>query len=165
MELTILIPALNEEKTIGLVIEKAKKWLEKNNVNGEILVVNNGSEDRTKEIAIELGARVIDFAPKGYGLALRKGIEKAYGKYIIMGDADDICNFLEIDEMYKKLISGNDIVIGNRYGGHMEKGSMKLLHKYIGTSIISYLIRKRYNLKIRDINCGLLKILKIHLNL
>ena len=100
MELTILIPALNEEKTLGIVIDKAKKWIKKNCIDAEILVVNNGSTDRTKEIALELGARVIDFAPKGYGLALRKGIENAKGKYIIMGDADDSYNFLELNEMF-----------------------------------------------------------------
>ena len=102
MELTILIPALNEEKTIGIVIEKAKKFIEKNNISAEILVVNNGSTDRTKEIALNLGAKVVDFAPKGYGLALKKGIEEAKGKYIIMGDADDSYNFLELDEMFEK---------------------------------------------------------------
>ena len=155
MELTILIPALNEEKTLGIVIDKAKKWIKKNCIDAEILVVNNGSTDRTKEIALELGARVIDFAPKGYGLALRKGIENAKGKYIIMGDADDSYNFLELNEMFEKLTSGYDIVIGNRYGGHMEKASMKFLHKYIGTPFISHLIRKNYGLKIKDINCGL----------
>ena len=137
MELTILIPALNEEKTIGIVIEKAKKFIEKNNISAEILVVNNGSTDRTKEIALNLGAKVVDFAPKGYGLALKKGIEEAKGKYIIMGDADDSYNFLELDEMFEKLKSGYDIVIGNRYGGYMEKGAMKFLHQYIGTPFFS----------------------------
>ena len=155
MELTILIPALNEEKTIGIVIEKAKKFIEKNNISAEILVVNNGSTDRTKEIALNLGAKVVDFAPKGYGLALKKGIEEAKGKYIIMGDADDSYNFLELDEMFEKLKSGYDIVIGNRYGGYMEKGAMKFLHQYIGTPFFSYLIRKKYRVKIKDINCGL----------
>lgn len=154
-ELTILIPALNEEKTIEIVIKKAQKFIKENNIDAEILVVNNGSIDRTKELALELGARVIDFAPKGYGKALRKGIEEAKGKYIIMGDADDSYNFLEITEMFEKLKLGYDIVIGNRYGGNIEKDSMKFSHRYIGTPFLSYLIRKKFGLKIKDINCGL----------
>ena len=155
MELTILIPALNEEKTIGIVVEKALKWLKENKVLGEVLIVNNGSKDKTKEIALKQGARVVDFAPYGYGLALRKGIEEARGKYVIMGDADDSYNFLEIDSFLEKLKSGYDIVIGNRYLGKMEKCSMKWTHKYIGTPLFSFMIRKKYGVKIGDINCGL----------
>lgn len=154
-ELTILIPALDEEKTIEIVIKKAKKWLEKNNVDGEILIANNGSTDKTKEISEKLGTRVIDVEKKGYGLALITGISKAEGKYIIVGDADDSYNFLEIDEIFNKLKEGFDVVIGNRFKGHMEKGAMKLSHKYIGTPIFSYIIRKRFKVNIGDVNCGL----------
>ena len=121
-ELTILIPALNEEKTIEIVIKKAQKWLNDRNIDGEILIANNGSTDNTKEIALKNGARVIDVEQKGYGSALISGIENSKGKYIIFGDADDSYNFLEIDGMYDKLKDGNDIVIGNRYAGKMEKG-------------------------------------------
>ena len=105
-ELTILIPALNEEKTIKIVIQKANKWLETNNVNGEILVADNNSIDRTKQIAKENGARVIEVENKGYGNALREGIKQSKGKYIIMGDADDSYNFLEIDEFYNTKAEG-----------------------------------------------------------
>ncbi len=153
-ELTILIPALNEEKTIKIVIQKAKKWLEINNVNGEILVADNNSIDRTKQIAKENGARVIEVEHKGYGNALREGIKQSKGKYIIMGDADDSYNFLEIEEFYKELKKGNDIVIGNRYY-HIEKGAMKWTHRYIGTPLFRYMIRKKYKIDIKDINCGL----------
>lgn len=154
-ELTILIPALNEERTIEIVIKKAKKWLEKNNVDGEILIANNGSTDKTKEISEKLGTRVIDIKKRGYGSALINGISKAEGKYIIFGDADDSYNFLEIDGIFNKLIEGFDIVIGNRFKGKMEKGSMKLSHKYIGTPLFSYIIRKRFKVNIGDVNCGL----------
>lgn len=153
-ELTILIPALNEEKTIKIVIQKAKKWLETNNVNGEILVADNNSIDRTKQIAKENGAIVIEVENKGYGNALREGIKQSKGKYIIMGDADDSYNFLEIDEFYKELKKGNDIVIGNRYH-KIEKGAMKWTHRYIGTPLLRYMIRKKYKIDIKDINCGL----------
>ena len=154
-ELTILIPALNEEKTIEIVIKKAQKWLNDRNIAGEILIANNGSTDNTKEIALKNGARVIDVEQKGYGSALISGIENSKGKYIIFGDADDSYNFLEIDGMYDKLKDGNDIVIGNRYAGKMEKGSMKFSHKFIGTPILSFLIRKKFKLNLNDINCGL----------
>ena len=155
IELTILIPALNEEKTIEIVIKKAKKWLENNKVIGEVLVVNNGSTDKTKEMALINGARVIDIKERGYGIALINGIKEALGKYIIFGDADDSYNFLELDDFWDKLKSGFDIVIGNRYGKKMEKGAMKWSHKYIGTPFLSFLIRKKYNVKIKDINCGM----------
>ena len=154
-ELTILIPALNEENTIGMVVKKAIRWLNENNVLGEVLIANNGSTDKTKKIAIENGARVIDVKEKGYGAALINGIENAHGKYVILGDADDSYNFLEIDEFYKELLLGADLVIGNRYGKNMEKGSMKFSHKYVGTPMLSFLIRKKYNVKIKDVNCGL----------
>lgn len=154
IELTILIPALNEEKTIEIVIKKAKKWLETNKVAGEVLVVNNGSTDKTKEIAIENGARVIDVNKRGYGIALINGIKEAYGKYVIMGDADDSYNFLEINNMFNSLKSGNELVIGNRYH-NIEKGAMKWTHRYIGTPFLSYIIRKKYKIDIQDVNCGL----------
>ena len=154
IELTILIPALNEEETIKIVVKKAKKWLKKNNVCGEVLVVNNGSEDNTKNIALYNGAKVIDEYKKGYGNALITGINNSKGKYIIMGDADDSYNFLEINEFYEGLKNGNDIIIGNRFA-NMEKNSMKWTHKYIGTPLLSWLVRKIYGIKLKDINCGL----------
>ena len=96
LELTILIPCLNEEKTIGICVEKALRFIEDNYVKAEILVVDNGSTDKSSEIASSLGARVLTLSKKGYGSAIRYGIKKAQGKYIIMADADDSYNFLEI---------------------------------------------------------------------
>ena len=154
MNLTILIPALNEEKTIEIVVEKANHFLAENDIDGEVLVIDNNSTDKTKELAIKSGARVETELKKGYGNAIRKGIEKARGKYVIMGDADDSYNFLEIEDMYKELLNGNDLVVGNRFY-NMEKGSMKLLHKYIGTPLLNFLINKKFSTNIKDINCGL----------
>ena len=154
MELTILIPALNEEKTIEIVIKKAKKWIQDNKVDAEVLIANNNSIDKTKEIAIKNGARVVDVENKGYGNALWTGIKSALGKYIIMGDADDSYNFLEITEIYNELKNGNDLVIGNRFH-NMEKGAMKWSHRYIGTPMLTFLIRKIYKVNIKDVNCGL----------
>lgn len=154
IELTILIPALNEEETIEIVIKKAKKWIKENETNSEILVINNGSTDRTKEIAIKNYAKVIDVKERGYGNALCAGIKEARGKYIIMGDADDSYNFLEITDLFEKLKAGNEFVIGNRYH-KIEKGAMKWTHRYIGTPLLSYFVRKIYNVQVRDVNCGL----------
>lgn len=154
-ELTILIPCLNEEKTLEICIKKAKRFLEKNNIDGEILVVDNGSTDNSKEIAKKNGARIFEVPQRGYGNAIKYGSQVAKGKYTIMGDADDSYNFLEIKPIFDKLKEGNDFVIGNRYKGKMEKGAMKFSHKYIGTPLISFIARKKYDLKIGDFNCGL----------
>lgn len=154
-DLTILIPALNEEKTIEIVIKKAKEYIKSKKINGEILIANNGSIDKTKELAMKLGARVVDIETKGYGIAIIEGIKNAKGNYIIIGDADDSYNFLELDDFVQAFNEGYDIVIGNRYGKVMEKGSMKISHKYIGTPILGWLIRKKYKKTIYDINCGL----------
>lgn len=155
LDLTILIPALNEENTIAICIEKGKKFLKENNINGEILVINNGSTDNTEKISKLLGARTENIKERGYGIAIREGIKLAKGRYTIMIDADDSYNLLEILPMYKKLLEGNQLVVGNRFKGNIEKGAMKFLHRYIGTPIIGWLARKKYDVKIGDFNCGL----------
>lgn len=155
MELTILIPALNEETTIRECIKKAKSFLISQNIDGEILVVNNNSEDSTEFIAKKEGARVINVKEKGYGIALIEGSKVAKGKYTIMGDADESYNFLEAKEFIKELRNGKDLIIGNRFKGKMEKGAMKISHKYIGTPLISWIFSKKYHIKLRDVNCGM----------
>lgn len=164
LELTILIPCLNEEKTIGTCIKKANKFLEENNIKGEVLIANNESTDNSEKISKELGARVELIEEKGYGSALINGSKLAKGKYVIMADADDSYNFLEIFPVYEKLKKGNDLVIGNRYKGKMEKGAMKLSHKYIGTPIISFIARKKYKVNVGDINCGMRGYVKDKIN-
>lgn len=154
-ELTILIPALNEEKTIDICIKKAKTFIDENKINGEILIADNCSTDKTVEIAKNFGARVVHVKEKGYGNALINGSKKAKGKYTIIGDADDSYNFLEIMPILEKLREGYDFVIGNRYKGKMEKGAMPFSHKYIGTPIISLIGRVKYKVKTGDFNCGL----------
>ena len=155
IELTILIPALNEEETIGICIKKAKEFINKNKIKAEILIANNNSTDNTGKIAKDMGARVVNISEKGYGIALIEGTKKAFGKYVIMGDADDSYNFLELNDFIKLLREDNDIIIGNRFKGKIEKEAMPFLHRYIGTPTLSFLIRKKYNVKIGDVNCGL----------
>lgn len=155
LELTILIPCLNEEKTIEICIRKAQTFLKENNIKGEVLVIDNGSTDKSNYIAKKIGARVEYIKEKGYGIALINGNKQARGKYTIIADADDSYNLLEIMPIYQKLQEGYDLVIGNRYKGKMEKGAMKVTHRYIGTPIISFIGRKKYKIKIKDFNCGL----------
>lgn len=155
LELTILMPCLNEENTIEICIKKAQNFLRDNNIKGEILISDNGSTDKSVSIARKNGARVISVKEKGYGNALIEGGKLAIGKYTIMGDCDDSYNFLEINSILEKLRQGNDLVIGNRYKGIMEKGAMKKTHQYIGTPIISAIGNAKYNVNIGDFNCGL----------
>ena len=155
IELTILMPCLNEEETIGICINKAKKFLKANKVKGEILIADNGSTDNSITIAKKLGARVINVSEKGYGSALIDGCNNAYGKYVIMGDSDDSYDFLHLEQFLDKLREGYDLVMGNRFAGGIEKGAMPFSHRYIGNPILSFIGRLFFHSKIKDFHCGL----------
>ena len=155
MELTILMPCLNEEKTIGDCIKQAKKFIEKNNLSAEILIADNGSTDNSVKIAESLGARVVAISKKGYGNALKGGIKEARGKYIIMGDCDMSYDFLNLELFLEMLRQGIDFVIGNRFKGGIKKGAMPKLHRYFGVPILSFIGRIIYGVKIGDFHCGL----------
>ena len=155
LELTILMPCLNEAETLEICIKKAKKSLEENHINGEVLIADNGSTDGSQEIARKNGARVVDVPRKGYGSALIEGTKAAYGKYCIMGDADDSYDFSNIMPFVEKLREGYELVMGNRFKGGIEKGAMPWSHKYIGTPVISFIGRLFYHSKIGDFNCGM----------
>lgn len=155
LELTILMPCLNEAETLEICIKKAKKSLEENNINGEVLIADNGSTDGSQEIAKRNGARVVNVERRGYGSALIDGTKAALGKYCIMGDADDSYDFSNIMPFVEKLREGYDLVMGNRFKGGIEKGAMPWSHKYIGTPVISFIGRLFYHSKIGDFNCGM----------
>ena len=155
MELTILMPCLNEAKTLETCINKAKIFLMTNRIDGEILIADNGSTDGSQDIARNLGARVVDIPEKGYGAALIGGCNAALGKYVIMGDSDDSYNFLNLMPFLKKLREGYELVMGNRFKGGIEKGAMPPLHKYIGNPVLSFIGRVLYKSPIRDFHCGL----------
>jgi glycosyltransferase involved in cell wall biosynthesis len=155
LELTILMPCLNEELTLGTCIRKAKKSLEENNIRGEIVIGDNGSTDGSIEIAESLGARVILIPEKGYGSALIGGINAAKGKYVIMGDSDDSYDFSRIMLHVEKLREGYDLVMGNRFKGGIEKGAMPFLHRYLGNPVLTFVGRLFFNTSIRDFHCGL----------
>ena len=154
MELTILMPCLNEAKTIGLSINEAKRFLTENNIDGEILVADNMSADNSAEIAEKCGARVISVREKGYGNALIGGIKAAKGKFIIMGDCDMSYDFYNLGLFMEKLREGYALVMGNRFKGGIEKGAMPFLHK-LGVPFLSFLGRVRYKVNVGDFHCGL----------
>lgn len=155
IELTILMPCLNEEANIESSIQAAKSFLENNKVSGEILISDNGSTDQSVALAKALGARVVHEAAPGYGSALRKGIAEARGKFIIMGDCDTTYDFTNLAPFLTELRAGADMVMGNRFAGGIEKGAMPFSHRYIGVPVLSFLGRIRYRVKIKDFHCGL----------
>lgn len=161
IELTILMPCLNEEVTVGICVKKAVNFMKNKNIVGEVLVVDNGSSDNSKQVALNAGARVVSTSLKGYGNALRFGIKHSKGEYIIYGDCDDSYDFSALDGYYSKLKEGYLLVNGNRYGGTYEKGAMSFSHRYIGVPLLSWLGRKRYHVSLFDFHCGLRGIKKI----
>ena len=155
LELTILMPCLNEETTVGICVKEAFCFIHDHGIQGEVLVADNGSTDQSVHIAKKSGARVIQVKTPGYGCALRAGIRASRGKVIIMGDSDTTYDFSDIDDMYQLLIGGHcDIVIGDRIDGNIRPGAMPLSHK-IGVRALSAIGRLRYGVSIRDFHCGL----------
>lgn len=154
-ELTILMPCLNEAETLASCIRKARTFLCKNQISGEILIADNGSTDKSPDIAQHEGARVIAVPEKGYGNALIAGIQAAQGKFIIMGDSDDSYDFTNLDGFVKLLRDGNDLVMGNRFQGGISPGAMPFLHRYLGNPVLSGLGRFFFNIPVGDFHCGL----------
>jgi glycosyltransferase involved in cell wall biosynthesis len=155
LELSVVMPCLNEAETLAVCIKKAQSFFEKENIAGEVVIADNGSTDGSQKIALELNARVIDVPQKGYGNALIGGINAAHGKYIMMGDADDSYDFSNMMPYLIKLREGNDLVMGNRFKGGIKKGAMPFLHRYLGNPVLSFIGRLFFNSKIGDFHCGL----------
>ncbi|MFC3641001.1 glycosyltransferase family 2 protein [Aquibium oceanicum] len=155
LELTVLMPCLNEAETLATCIDKAKAYLSRANIAGEVLIADNGSTDGSIEIAKAHGARVVHVPVRGYGAALRHGIENAHGKFVIMGDSDDSYDFSRLDPFVEKLREGYDFVIGNRFKGGIADGAMPFLHRYLGNPVLSFLGRLFFRSDIGDFHCGL----------
>lgn len=159
-DLTVVIPCLNEETTIGLCVQKALDCVRNHNINAEIVVSDNGSSDKSVQIVEDFNlpnVRVVHCCEKGYGNALKAGFSSANGKYILMGDADDTYDMSKIHEFYKKVVSDENIsmVIGSRFRGKIEKGAMPFLHKYLGNPVITMLINVLFGVGITDSQCGM----------
>ncbi|MCU1405334.1 MAG: dolichol-P-glucose synthetase [Glaciihabitans sp.] len=155
IELTIVMPCLNEAETLAVCIDKAIGYLARSGVVGEVLIADNGSTDGSQEIAVAHGARVVAIAEKGYGSALIGGIDAALGTYVIMGDADDSYDFENLDGFVERLRAGDELVMGNRFRGGIEPGAMPPLHKYLGNPVLSTIGRMLFKSDIKDFHCGL----------
>ncbi len=155
IEISIVMPCLNEEGTIGACIAKAKKGLESTGLSGEIIVADNGSTDRSAEIARTMGARVISVPERGYGNTYKKGFASARGRCIIMGDSDDTYDFSDIKPFIDRLQKGADLVVGSRLKGKIIPGAMPLLHRYFGTPVIAWLLNLFFKTGVSDPNCGM----------
>jgi glycosyltransferase involved in cell wall biosynthesis len=159
-ELSIVIPCLNEESSLGHCIQRALDVIHSNQISGEVIVADNGSTDGSKNIARSKQVILVEAGDKGYGAAIMAGIMKATGKYIIIADADDSYHFDEIMPLVNDLRKGSDLVVGNRFQGGIEKGAMPWLHRYIGTPVQSAMGNFMFSIKLGDFNCGMRGITK-----
>lgn len=155
MDLTILMPCLNEAKTIEACVQAARGFLQRAAIQGEVLVADNGSTDDSVAKANQAGARVVHVASRGYGAALMAGIDAAAGRYVIMGDADGSYDFSRLDAYVERLRSGTELVMGNRFAGGVAPGAMPFLHRYVGNPALSFLGRLFFRTSIKDFHCGL----------
>jgi glycosyltransferase involved in cell wall biosynthesis len=155
IELSIVLPCLNEELTVGVCVSKAIGFLKSHNVNGEVVIADNGSTDKSVEIAEKLGAVIAHIPEKGYGSALRGGFAAARGKYIIMADADDSYDLENLIPFVEKLREGYELVMGNRFKGGIKKGAMPWHHRYIGNPVLSFLGKLFFKTPANDFHCGL----------
>lgn len=155
MELTILMPCLNEAETIETCVGKARRWLDANGVDGEVVVADNGSTDGSQAMAEKLGARVVPVPMKGYGAALWTGIQAARGKYVIMGDSDDSYDFSNLGPFLDRLRAGAQLVMGNRFRGGIAPGAMPPLHRYLGNPVLTGIGRLLFPSPCSDFHCGL----------
>jgi glycosyltransferase involved in cell wall biosynthesis len=157
-EVSVVIPCLNEDETLGSCIEKAQRAFRESNITGEVLVADNGSTDASRAIAEQGGARVVIINEPGYGNALMGGIAAARGRFVVIGDADASYDFLEIPKIVEKLRAGFDLVQGCRLpvgGGSIRPGAMPFLHRWIGNPFFSFLVRKWFRAPVNDVYCGL----------
>jgi glycosyltransferase involved in cell wall biosynthesis len=155
MELSIVMPCLNEAETLSSCISQAQRFMTEFGINGEVVIADNGSNDGSQEIAFNMGARVIEIPIGGYGAALMGGIQGAQGTYVAIGDADDSYDFASLGPFIESLRNGSDLVMGNRFAGGIGPGAMPWLHRYIGNPILSSIGRLFFRVKIRDFHCGL----------
>ncbi|WP_339893735.1 glycosyltransferase family 2 protein [uncultured Algibacter sp.] len=155
LELSIVMPCLNEAETIASCINKAQSFMRDNNIKGEVIIGDNGSTDGSQEIAEMLGALVVDVEKKGYGNASRGAIEASKGKYIITADTDDSHDILNLNLFIDNLRAGSDLVMGNRFKGENNKDSMPFLHRYVGNPILTFIGNLFFRTDLGDFHCGL----------
>ncbi len=155
VELSIVMPCLNEARTLAICVNKAQEFLRRAHIEGEVIVADNGSTDGSQEIAESLGARLVAVPIRGYGAALKAGIDAAQGRFVIMGDSDDTYDFSALDPFVEKLREGHDVVLGNRFRGGIRDGAMPPLHRYFGNPLLTLLARIFFEVPSGDVYCGL----------
>ncbi len=155
IELSVVMPCLNEARTVAICIAKAKGFFERYQVRGEVVIGDNGSSDGSQQLAEEAGARVAQVSQKGYGNALMGGFRAAKGRYIIMGDADDSYDFSSLEGFLEKLREGYQLVMGNRFRGGIDPGAMPLHHRYLGNPVLTGIGRLFFRSSCGDFHCGL----------
>ncbi|MCY4753002.1 glycosyltransferase family 2 protein [Pelomonas aquatica] len=155
LELTILMPCLNEALTVGRCVRQARSFLAARGIAGEVIVADNGSSDGSRELAAAEGACVVAVEERGYGAALRAGIEAAEGRFVIMGDSDCSYDFSRLDGFVSALRGGQQLVMGNRFAGGIAPGAMPKLHRYLGNPVLSFIGRLFFKSPVRDFHCGL----------
>ena len=155
MELTILMPCLNESETLATCIQKARAFLDRARIDGEVVIADNGSTDGSQDIAVANGARVVPIPVRGYGSALIGGIRAARGRYVIMADSDDSYDFSALDPFVEKLRQGWQLVMGNRFQGGIAPGAMPKLHRYLGNPVLTAVGRVFFGSPCGDFHCGL----------
>ena len=160
IEVSVVIPCLNEEKGVGICVEKCFCIFHKYNINGEVVVSDNGSSDNSVLVAQNEGARVVRQVKKGYGNAYLKGLSEARGKYIIMADADDTYDFLELFGFVEKLRQGFEYVMGNRLNHKIKPGAMPWSHRWIGNPMLTFLLNFMFGANVLDVYCGMRGITK-----
>jgi len=155
LELSIVMPCLNEAATVADCVKQARDALAKYGIKGEVIVADNGSTDGSRDLATAAGARVVPVPVRGYGSALLAGIASARGEYVVMGDADGSYDFMAIDTFLAKLREGYDLVMGNRFKGGVAEGAMPFLHRWLGNPVLSFLGRLFFRSDIGDFHSGL----------
>ncbi len=155
LELSIIMPCLNEAETVGTCVGKARDFLTRNGVAGEVIVADNGSTDGSQELASNSGARVVAVRERGYGSALRGGMEAARGRFLIMGDADDSYDFRDLAGFLERLRAGDELVLGNRFKGGIKPGAMPPLHRFLGNPVLTGIGRLLFKSPVGDFHCGL----------
>ncbi|HUO15111.1 MAG TPA: glycosyltransferase family 2 protein [Verrucomicrobiae bacterium] len=155
LELSVVLPCLNERETVGICVGKAVAALKQAGIQGEVIVADNGSTDGSIELAETAGARVVHVEHRGYGNALRGGIKAARGTYVLMADSDDSYEFAHIPRFVEELRSGSELVMGNRFSGGIQKRAMPVLHRYLGNPVLTAIGRLFFHSPCRDFHCGI----------
>jgi glycosyltransferase involved in cell wall biosynthesis len=155
IDVSIVMPCLNEEESVADCVQKARSWIAHSGMTGEVIIVDNGSTDRSAEVAEEAGARVIHHPERGYGTALRRGFRDSLGQYLVMGDCDGTYEFEQLEPLVSPLKNGYEMVVGDRLGTLLAPGAMPWAHRFLGTPAISWLLRMFSGARVRDSQCGL----------